>query len=61
MSSERATLEEMSQDRALQRSPGPQLVRYGLPCGNCRTYYCAHLAACPICGCRERISANLAR
>lgn len=32
-------------------------LRYGLPCTNCRLYYSAHLPACPICGCGERVSA----
>src|SRR5215467_10448156 len=50
-----------SEDGALPRSPGVQLVNYGLPCVNCRAYYFAYLAACPNCGCGERISGNFAR
>jgi hypothetical protein len=34
----------------------PKPIRYGLPCRNCRLYYAAELAACPICKCDERIS-----
>jgi hypothetical protein len=45
---------ESTTDRA--RRPGPGLVRYGLPCANCRVYYEADLAACPICRCRDRVS-----
>jgi hypothetical protein len=33
-------------------------VGYGLPCANCRAYYAANIAVCPICGCRERVPAN---
>lgn len=36
----------------------PKHVGYGLPCANCRAYYTADLAACPICGSRERVPAN---
>ena len=32
-------------------------VGYGLPCAQCRAYYEADLAACPICGCGERVPA----
>jgi len=28
----------------------------GLPCSRCRVYYEAELAACPVCGCTERVS-----
>jgi len=61
MSGEVAKQKGTSEDRALTRSPGAKLVSYGLPCANCRAYYFAHLATCPICGCGERISANIAR
>src|SRR6266853_948643 len=30
---------------------------YGLPCSNCKTYYAADLAACPVCKNRQRVSA----
>jgi hypothetical protein len=40
-----------------RRQPGPGPLRYGLPCANCRIYYEAEFAACPICGCGERMSA----
>ena len=29
---------------------------YGLPCANCKTYYGADLAVCPICGNPQRVS-----
>src|SRR3954447_12301369 len=29
---------------------------YGLPCANCKTYYKADLAACPVCKASERVS-----
>src|SRR4029077_12243114 len=32
---------------------------YGLPCVKCRQYYDAELRTCPICGCAQRISAQL--
>ncbi len=35
-------------------------VGYGLPCANCKTYYAADLAACPYCGCPERLATNSA-
>ena len=35
-------------------------VAYGLPCANCKTYYAADLAACPYCGCPERIGTSAA-
>jgi len=34
----------------------PRAVGYGLPCANCRAYYPADMAACPICKTRERVS-----
>lgn len=39
-----------------RRQPGPGLIRYGLPCVNCKLYYSAELAVCPICGCGARTS-----
>ena len=35
---------------------GPNHVLFGLPCARCRAYYDADLDACPICGCKERVS-----
>ena len=35
-------------------------IGYGLPCANCKTYYAADLAACPYCGCPERIASSAA-
>jgi len=32
----------------------PALI--GLPCARCSAYYDADLNACPICGCKERVS-----
>ena len=26
----------------------------GLPCARCKAYFAANLAACPICGCKEK-------
>jgi hypothetical protein len=34
----------------------PKHTAYGLPCVNCKTYYGADLAACPICGNPQRVS-----
>jgi hypothetical protein len=39
-----------------RRRPGPGPIFYGLPCVNCKLYYAAELAVCPICGCGARIS-----
>ena len=36
----------------------PKQVGYGLPCANCRAYYGADLAVCPICGSAERVPAK---
>lgn len=33
-------------------------VLFGLPCARCRAYYDADLDACPICGCKERVSST---
>jgi len=59
MSDEGARQNGTSQEGPLPRSPGAKLVSYGLPCANCRAYYFAHLDVCPICGCGERIPANV--
>ena len=34
----------------------PHLVRYGLPCANCRAYYSSGLTVCPVCQSNERVS-----
>ncbi len=44
---------------SLAHSAGPQPIRYGLPCANCKLYYSADLTACPICQCKERVSPTL--
>jgi hypothetical protein len=51
-----ATISTVSQDIRARRQPGPGVIRYGLPCANCRLYYAAELTACPICSCGDRIS-----
>jgi len=38
----------------------PKRTGYGLPCGNCKTYYAADLSACPICQSTERVSPTAA-
>jgi hypothetical protein len=38
---------------------GRRKVLYGLPCRQCRTYYDAESASCPVCECRERVPAQL--
>lgn len=63
----RAALQAQSQARQPQHPaavrpsepwlPDPKPVGYGLPCARCRTYYPAHLGACPVCRSSERISA----
>lgn len=37
--------------------PRPKAMLLGLPCSRCSAYYAADLEACPICGCKQRISA----
>jgi hypothetical protein len=37
-----------------------KFLAYGLPCANCRLYYPAGLDTCPVCNCKERVSANVA-
>jgi len=44
-----------SREFRARKQPGPGPIRYGLPCANCRLYYAAELAACPICNCGDRI------
>ena len=39
-----------------RRQRGPGRIFYGLPCVNCKLYFAAELAVCPICGCSARIS-----
>jgi hypothetical protein len=39
-----------------QTQIGPKRVGFGLPCSNCRTYYAADLAECPVCKSSKRIS-----
>ena len=51
-----ATGKAASQRDHVRRQPGPGPLRYGLPCENCKLYYQAELAVCPICGCGERMS-----
>lgn len=38
------------------KKPGPGPILYGLPCANCRLYYTAELAVCPICSCGDRVA-----
>ena len=38
---------------SLRRCPRTMLL--GLPCAHCRTYFAAELAACPICGCKDKV------
>jgi hypothetical protein len=38
----------------------PTHTGYGLPCANCRTYYAADQAVCPVCKSNERVSATVA-
>ena len=37
-------------------TPDVKAVGYGLPCANCRAYYPADIAICPVCKSRERVS-----
>ena len=39
-----------------RRQPGRGPICCGLPCSNCKLYYAAELAVCPICGCGARVS-----
>jgi len=51
---ESTTSQPVGRTQTAEARPGP--VRYGLPCANCRLYYAAELAVCPICHCGDRIS-----
>jgi hypothetical protein len=33
----------------------PRAGLLGLPCARCKAYFAADLAACPICGCKEKV------
>jgi hypothetical protein len=35
--------------------PRPKAALLGLPCADCKAYFAADLAVCPICGCNERV------
>jgi hypothetical protein len=37
-------------------APIPRRIGYGLPCAQCKTYYAADLASCPICTSPQRVS-----
>lgn len=37
-------------------SPETRHTGYGLPCAECKTYYTADLASCPVCGSPQRVS-----
>lgn len=37
-------------------APASRRIGYGLPCAQCKTYYAADLAACPICQSPQRVS-----
>ena len=56
--SDEAKKNETRKSGVLPGGVGPMLVNYGLPCANCRIYYFADLASCPICGSEERVSPN---
>jgi hypothetical protein len=53
-------------ERAAKANPSvaPQIVPkqagYGMPCGNCKTYYASDLKACPVCKATERVSPTAA-
>ena len=47
----------MESDRASSEYLKPRIL-YGLPCAGCRTYYPFDLTACPVCKCRERVTAR---
>lgn len=62
-----AVLRPNSQARAagrlMSQNPAPLAPKrtgYGLPCGNCKTYYAADLPACPVCQSTERVSSTAA-
>jgi hypothetical protein len=37
-------------------SSSPKASGYGMPCAQCKTYYAANLAACPVCKASERVA-----
>lgn len=39
---------------------GPKRAGYGMPCAQCKTYYAANLAACPVCKATERVAPTIA-
>jgi hypothetical protein len=47
---------EKNPESTLDDLSGLNHVLFGLPCTRCRAYYDADLDACPICGCKERVS-----
>lgn len=50
-------VEGFQQDSSLgPELTGPKPSGYGLPCANCRTYYPADLASCPVCKSPQRVS-----
>ncbi len=50
----------MNQNLAAAPQTTPKRTGYGLPCAQCKTYYAADLAACPICKSPERVSLSAA-
>ena len=50
----------MESDRIMNEGGLPRKVLYGLPCAQCRIYYPADLASCPVCKCRDRVPARSA-
>jgi len=45
-----------NRESMLDNLRGPNHALFGLPCARCRAHYDADLDACPICGCKERVS-----
>ncbi len=50
-----------SPESVLSKLPGRKPLLLGLPCARCRAYYDATLDSCPVCGCREQVSAQACR
>jgi hypothetical protein len=48
----------MERDGAVNQTGPKKKVLYGLPCARCKIYYAADLTSCPVCQCRERVSAR---
>jgi hypothetical protein len=46
----------VAQAPAEKIASNPKPAGYGLPCAKCKTYYLAHLSACPVCKSSERVS-----